>query len=135
MEDILKNAKTIAVIGASTKRSRASNRIVRYLIQEGFQVIPVNPHYEIVEGMTSHRSIEDIPVDEEIDIFTIFRNPRFTLDTVDSIIKWAKRAGTKPVIWTQLGVSNFEAQKLATDADFQYVANRCIMVEHSTLPD
>ena len=136
MEDILKNAKTIAVVGASTTRTRASNRIVRYLVEAGFDVIPINPHYDLVEGLQSYRSITDIPAGVKVDIFNIFRNARFTLGVVQEVIDWAKATNSSPAIWTQLGVSTFDAQQLAEEANLEYVANRCIMVVHSTMqPD
>ena len=133
MEDLLKNMQSIAVIGASPARTRASNSIVRYLIQNGFKVIPVNPNYDSVEGIRCYAAIGEIPLDTRVDVFTIFRNARYSADTVRDIVEWAEESGQSPAVWTQLGVSTPEAEKVARDARLKYVRNRCIMVEHSVL--
>ncbi|NND73268.1 MAG: CoA-binding protein [Rhodothermales bacterium] len=124
---------SIAIVGASPSRMRPSNRMVRYLTQNGFTVIPINPNYDEVEGIPCHSSIESVPADVMVDVFDVFRNPRYTADTVREIVLWAEKTGQRPAIWTQLGVSTQEAQSIAGNADLEYISNRCLMVEHSTM--
>ncbi len=132
LENLLNNATTIAVVGASPQRGRPSNRVVRYLISAGYSIIPVNPNYEEVEGIKTFNSILDIPADVDIDIVNIFRNPKYTLSVVEEVIERSK-SSAKPVIWTQLGVSTDEAKLIAQSAGIDYVSNQCIMVTHATL--
>lgn len=72
----------------------------------------------------------DLPEDVTIDLVNIFRNKRYTTETVKEIIEWGEERNQKPVIWTQLDVSTDQAKELAGENGFTYVENRCIMVEH-----
>ena len=133
LQTILADARSIAVVGCSDDPGRTSHRIAQYLLGEGFRVIPVNPNHDRVLGLPCYDSVEDIPLKEEIDIVCIFRHPQFTADMVRSAVRRAETTETKPVIWTQIGVSSQEAEQLARDADLPYVRNRCIMVEHARM--
>ena len=131
IQQILGSAKTIAVVGCSDRPSRTSYTICKYLKTQGFKVIPVNPDHESVDGDLCYPDLRQVPVDEHIDIVTIFRNPRYTAEMVRIAIERARSTGEKFAIWTQLGVSTREAEQLAVEAGLPYVKNRCIMVEHS----
>lgn len=128
---ILESARTIAVVGCSDRPSRTSYAIYKYMKQQGFEMIPVNPEHEWCDEDRSYPDLLAIAEDVEIDIVTIFRNPRFTADMVRIAVERADKTGRKPVIWTQLGVSSREAEQIAQKAGLPYVKNRCIMVEHS----
>lgn len=130
MKEILTSTKTIAIIGLSSRPGRTSYRIAKYLMDEGFDIIPVNPNEESVFGLKSYPSISDIPENTQVDVVNIFRNRAYTADMVKDVIEWTEATGQKPVIWTQIGVSSSEAKKLAADNGFTYVENKCIMVEH-----
>lgn len=93
-------------------------------------MIPINPNETDVLGETCYKSIFNVPDNIEIDIIDIFRNKKYSAEMVKEIVEWSKESGQKPVIWTQLNVSTPEAKKLAEDAGFQYIENRCLMVEH-----
>lgn len=131
LQQILADARSIAVVGCSDNPGRTSYRIAQYLMEAGFRVIPVNPNHSRVLGETCYPSVEDVPLTEEIDVVCIFRRPLFTADMVRSAVRRAETTETQPVIWTQLGVSSSEAEGLAHDAGLPYVRNRCIMVEHA----
>ena len=131
LQTILAEARTIAIVGCSDEPFRTSYRIAQYLKGEGFKVFPVNPNHETVLGQKCYASVEDIPLTEEVDVVCIFRRPQFTADMVRSAVRRAETTETKPVVWTQLGVSSGEAEKLAEEAGLPYVRNRCIMVEHA----
>ncbi len=128
---LLEKAHVIAVVGLSDSPAATSHRIGRYLIDAGFTVVPVNPQHEQVLGLTSYPDVNSIPDTFAVDIVNIFRRPRFTADMVRSAVDYAERTGRKPAVWTQLGVSSDEAERLTTEAGLPYVRNRCIMVEHA----
>ncbi len=130
---LLETAQTIAVVGCSDDPSRTSFAIARYLQAAGYRVIPVNPNIEGCLGETAYPDLQHIPDDVTIDIVNIFRHPKHTADMVRMTADYAKKTGAQPAIWTQLGVSSLEAERLAEEAGLPYVANRCIMVMHRTL--
>lgn len=130
MNEIIKSTKTIAIIGLSSTQYRTSHGIGKYLLDEGFTIIPVNPNEESVFGLKSYSSMADLPNDLEIDMIDIFRNSRYTADMVEEIVEWSENTGQKPVIWTQIGVSSDEAKQLAEENGFKYIEDKCLMVEH-----
>jgi predicted CoA-binding protein len=126
IKKILTESKSIAVVGASNKPERDSYRIMQYLIEAGYNVIPVNPAYPQVLGKNCYPDLRQI--EESIDIVDIFRRSEDVLPIVqDAAIINAK------TIWMQIGVQNEEAAQLALRAGLKVVMNRCIMVEHRTL--
>ncbi len=131
IRSVLDSASTIAVVGCSNEPSRASFAIFKYLKEHGYNAIPVNPHHATCDDDESYPDLLAIPEDIRLDVVTIFRNPRFTAEMVEIAVRRANKTGEKPVIWTQIGVSSPEAEKLAREAGLTYVKNRCIMVEHS----
>ena len=130
VETLLRDTQNIAVVGCSTNPTRTSHRIAQYLKNAGYRIIPVNPNYEEACGEKAYPSLQAIPDDVKIDIVDIFRAPEHTADMVRDAIERAESTGTRPVIWTQVGVSSNEAQQLAEDADLPYVRDKCLMVEH-----
>ncbi len=133
LKEIFDSVETIAIVGCSDRPDRASYAISRYLDSVGYEVIPVNPNHSECAGKNCYPDLHAIPDDIRIDIVVIFRNPRFTADMVRMAIERAERTGERPVIWTQIGVSSPEAERLAKEAGLTYVKNRCSMVEHSHL--
>jgi predicted CoA-binding protein len=130
MNDILNSTKTIAIIGLSSSPNRTSYRIGKYLLGEGFTIIPVNPNEESVFGLKCYSKISDVPEDIQIDMVDIFRNSRYAADMVQEIVNWSESTGQKPVIWTQIGVSSDEAKRIANQNGFTYIEDKCLMVEH-----
>jgi len=126
-EKLLKNAKTIAVVGLSGTRWRPSYGVSEYMRSVGYRIIPVNPKETEVLGEKAYATLEDIPV--PVDIVNIFRQPRFVPDIVDSAI----RIGAKGV-WMQEEVVHEEAAQKARDAGLEVVMDRCILKEHRKLP-
>ncbi|HEX7072157.1 MAG TPA: CoA-binding protein [Rhodothermales bacterium] len=131
LQQILTDAKTIAVVGCSGRPTRPSYGVSRYLISAGYTIIPINPNYEEVHGIPCLPDLGSIQAGTRVDIVNVFRNPRHAADVVRDTIALADRIGSKPVIWMQLGVSSQEAVALAEEAGLPYVGNRCIRVEHS----
>ena len=123
IEKILKTSKRIAVVGLSPKPHRDSNKVAKYLLEKGYDVIPVNPGQQQILERTCYKTIEDIPFD--VDVADIFLNPTRIPPVVDQCI----RIGVK-TIWMQLGVVHNESASKAREAGIEVVMNRCIMVEH-----
>ena len=131
--DALARARTIAVVGCSARPSRTSHGIARYLQRSGYRMIPVNPNYEEVLGERCYPSLERVPEDAALDIVNVFRAPRHTAGVVRDVVARSRTTDERPLVWTQLGVSTLEAERLAEEAGLPYVANRCIMVEHGRM--
>ena len=124
--DALHAAKTIAVVGLSSDRTRASNGIARYLQRSGYRVIPVNPNETEVLGQKSYPSLMEVP--EPIDIVDVFRRSEYLPEIARQAVGIHAR-----VLWMQLGIANEEAATLASAAGLVVVQDRCMMIEHMRL--
>ncbi len=122
--DVLKSAKTIAVVGVSDNPMRPSYGVAAYLQHHGYRIIPVNPSVESVLGEKSYASLLDVP--ERIDIVDIFRRSENVPPIVDQAIQLKV-----PVIWMQETVIHDEAAKKAREKGIVVVMDRCILKEHS----
>lgn len=124
--DILRPPKTIAVVGISDKPERDSYDVAKYMQDQLYRVIPVNPTLERVLNRPCYPSLQDVP--ERIDIVDIFRRSEAVPEIVDEAIK----VGAK-VVWMQLGVVNDSAAERAEQAGLRVVMHRCIKQEHRRL--
>lgn len=122
-ENLLRNAKTIAVVGLSSRRSRPSYGVSEYMQSNGYRIIPVNPNETEILGEKAFGTLEEIP--EPVDIVDIFRRPECVPEIVDAAI----RIGAKG-IWMQEGVIHEEAAGKARAAGLEVVMDRCILKEH-----
>ena len=123
---VLKQYRNIAVVGASVNPDRPSNAVMRYLIDSGYSVIPVNPNVDEVLGKKSFPDL--LSVTELVDIVDVFR----TSDKVMPIVNEAIAVGAK-VLWLQEGVVNEAAAEKARQAGLIVVMDRCIAKAHATL--
>jgi uncharacterized protein len=121
--------KNVAVVGMSNTEGKPANFVPKYLIENGYNVIPVNPTTTEVLGRKSYASISEIP--EQVDIVDVFRRSEDVLPVVDDAIK---KKGIR-VIWMQYGIYNKEAEKKAKENGMDVIYNRCMKVEHSMLVD
>jgi uncharacterized protein len=119
--------KNIAVVGMSKNEAKPAHFVPKYLIDHGYNIIPVNPTISEVLGRKSYSSIADVR--EDIDIVEIFRRSEDVPPVVNDAVK---KRGIK-VIWMQSGIYNEEAEKEAKENGMDVVFNRCMMVEHSQL--
>jgi len=126
MTDLLRSAKTIAVVGLSSNPMRPSFGVSRFLQRQGFRVIPVNPNETEVLGERAYGSVKDVP--DQIDIVNIFRRPARVPEVVDDALAKGARC-----IWMQEGVINHEAARKAEAAGLSVVMNRCILKELARL--
>ena len=122
--DILKNSKTVVVVGLSPKEHRASNQVAKYMQENGYKIIPVYPREDEILGEKVYRSLDEI--DFEVDIVDIFRRGE---DTPSIVEKAVKLPGIK-CVFLQEGVTNETSKKIAKDAGIYYIEDRCIMVDH-----
>ncbi len=125
IERILKETKTIAVVGLSDKPDRDSFRIAKYMQDAGYTIVPVNPEVESVLGERAYPDVDAAAAEHKIDLVNIFRRPTF----VPEIVKDAMRLKL-PAVWLQLGIMHDEATDWAEADGILAVADRCLMVEH-----
>ncbi len=123
---ILRQAKTIAIVGLSANWYRPSYFAAKYLQEHGYRVIPVNPVYEEVLGEKCYPSLKDIP--EKIDLVDCFRKS----EDIEPIAKEAIEIGA-PILWMQLGVTNEKVAAMARAAGLEVVQDRCVKIEHGRL--
>ncbi len=126
IKDILSRFKTVAVVGCSRNPEKPAHFVPKYLKQNGYKIIPVNPSAEEVLGEKCYPSLLDVP--DEIDIVDILRSSDQAEPIVDAAIK--KKA---KVIWMQEGIVNERAAEKARAAGLEVVMNRCMMKEHKIL--
>ena len=123
LKDVLTRYKRIAVVGMSKNPEKEAHTVPKYLIERGYDVIPVNPTHETVLGRKCYAKLSDVP--GTIDLVNVFRRGEFCAD----VTREAIAAGAKGV-WLQSGIRNDEARTLAEEAAIDFVQDRCIMVEH-----
>ena len=119
---ILRESQTIAVVGLSNDHFRPSYGVARYLQQEGYRIIPVNPHEREVLGEMAYPDLASVP--DKVDVVDVFRNPRFA----DDIVRQAEDIGAK-VVWLQPGAGTIAAAAQARAAGLKVVLNRCMATE------
>jgi|SRR5580700_10232761 predicted CoA-binding protein len=119
---ILNSSKTIAIVGLSSNRMRASFHVAGYLQSVGYKIIPVNPNETAVLGEKSYTRLQDVPV--SIDVVQIFRRPTFVPEIVEAAIQIKAR-----VVWMQEGIENAEAAERARHAGIFVVMNKCMLKE------
>jgi uncharacterized protein len=126
-EEILREAKTIAMVGASPNPAKASHGVMRYLLAQGYRVIPVRPlDCDEILGVPCVATLADI--DEPIDLVDVFRRPEHTPQHAQEAVD----AGAK-ALWLQLGIRSEEARRIATEGGLDYVEDLCTAVVHRNL--
>ncbi len=121
--DLLKQSKTIAVVGLTDNPLRPSYGVSDYMQSQGYRIIPVNPNVADSLGEKAYASLLDVP--EKIDIVNIFRRPEAVPEVVDEAIQL-----NVPAIWMQEGVVHEAAAEKARQAGIFVVMDKCILMEH-----
>jgi uncharacterized protein len=121
--------KNIAVVGMSRNEEKPAHFVPKFLIEHGYNVIPVNPTTTEVLGRKSYPAVSEIPNDLNIDIVDIFRRSEDVAGVVEDAIK---KKGIK-LIWMQLGISNERAERKAKENGIDVVYNRCMLEEYNRL--
>jgi predicted CoA-binding protein len=123
---ILRACRTVAVVGLSPKEERDSHRVARYLMEQGYDIVPVNPGQREILGKPCYKSLKHIPF--AIDLADLFLNPVRVPPVVDQAVE----IGVK-VIWMQLGIVENDAARKAREAGITVVMDRCIKQEHEKM--
>jgi uncharacterized protein len=123
ISDILRSARTIAVVGLSGKRYRPSYGVTEYMQRNGYRILPVNPYETEILGERCYPDLDSVP--GPVDIVDIFRRPEFVPDIVEAAIRKGAHA-----IWMQEGVVHEGAARRAADAGLVVLMDRCILKDH-----
>jgi len=126
LRQVLKENRTIAVVGLSADWNRPSYFAAKYMQQRGYRIIPVNPKYPEILGEKCYPDLKSIP--EPVDIVDVFRKP----EDCAPIAREAVAIGAK-VLWLQLGVVNEEARQIAEAAGLTVIEDRCVKIEYARL--
>ncbi|TLX86222.1 MAG: CoA-binding protein [Thaumarchaeota archaeon] len=121
------NFRNIAVVGMSRDPAKPAHLVPKYMVERGYNIIPVNPIASEILGRRTYSYVSDIK--SQIDIIDVFRPSKDVYQVVEDSIK---KPGIS-VIWLQEGIHNVEAEKIALDNKIDVVFNRCIMAEHMRL--
>jgi len=122
--DILKNVSSIAIVGISSKEERDSYKVMKFLIEKGYKVFPVNPNEQgkYILGRKCFKNLSDI--DDEVDMVDVFRKDEFVYDVTKEAIKINAK-----VLWTQLDIYCEDSFKLAQNAGLKVVMDKCPKIE------
>jgi uncharacterized protein len=124
IQEILKSKKRIAVVGLSDNPARTSYQVSKYMQDNGYEIIPVNPVIESALGVKAYKTLQDI--DGHIEIVNVFRRSEY----LPEVAKDAAAIGAD-VFWAQLGLENEEAYEYLKEKGITSIMNKCIKVEHA----
>lgn len=123
---LLARARRIAMVGASPNPARPSHGVMAYLLDHGYEVVPINPNVDEIFGERAYATLEEaVAASGPVDIVDVFRRPEHTPDIARSAV--ATGAGA---LWLQLGVVNWEAAQIASEGGLAVVMDRCTAIEH-----
>jgi predicted CoA-binding protein len=126
-ERILRSFKVWAIVGCSSRPWRASHGVSRYLLSQGYTVVPINPKEEVVHGQPAYPDLRSVPPDPSasIEVVDLFRRSDLVMPHVAEAIDIGAKA-----VWMQLEVWNEQAAQLAADAGLLVVMDRCPAIDH-----
>jgi len=123
--------KTVAVLGCSTTPEKAAHTVPKYLLDHGYDVIPINPFADEIFGRQAYDSLDEVP--DDIDIVNVFRPSEEVPTIVDEVLTRHTDRGDVEAVWLQLGIRDDEAADRAVEAGLDVVQDRCLKVEHQRL--
>ena len=126
--EILRNSRTVAVVGLSDRPERPSFQVAEYLMANGYAIIPVNPNIASWKGIKAYPSLSEVTV--KVDVVDIFRKSEDVPPIVDDAVAIKAKA-----VWMQLGIVNEAAAAKARAAGIDVVMDRCMKIEHMKLRD
>lgn len=130
LRELLVGSKTIAVVGMSDKPERDSNQVGAFLMEMGYEVIPINPAVSEILGRKSYPSLKALPPGTKVDIIDVFRKS----DAVPAIVDEVLSISPQPkAVWLQLGVISDESGQRVRSKGIGFVQDLCIMVQHKRL--
>lgn len=129
--DLLRSARRIAVVGASSRPSRPSLGVFAYLVRHGYDCVPVNPNEREVEGVPAYPTLTvAVAATGAFDIVDVFRRPELCVAVAEEAVATGARA-----LWLQLGVVSWEAARIAAAGGLAVVMDRCTAIEHRHIRD
>jgi predicted CoA-binding protein len=128
INELLNASKTIAVVGLSSDRQKASYFVAGYLKDEGYRIVPVNPKADIILGEKVYPDIASIPF--PIDLIDIFRPPQNVDEIVNQAVARKEKEIDSPAIWMQLRIINLAAAERAVAAGLTVIVDKCVKMEH-----
>lgn len=129
IKSLLKDSKTIAVVGLSAKPERASHRVASYLREQGYTIIPINPTLRDWEGIPAYPSLAAIPIDQTVDVVDVFRRSEEVPRLVEEVLMFKEEKAFKG-LWLQEGVIDDASALKADLAGLKVVMDRCLLKEH-----
>lgn len=126
IETLLRESKTVAVVGLSPKPHRESHGVARYLQAQGYRIVPVNPHAREVLGEKAYTSLLEAAAHEKIDLVNVFRHSEDVPPVAHDAVTMGARG-----LWLQMGIQNEPAAQRARAAGLRVVQDACIKVEHA----
>ena len=129
--EILESCRVLAVVGMSRSPEKAAGSVPRFLRQRGYNIIPVNPNAETIDGLQTYPDL--LSVDEEIDAIVIFRPTKNVMEVVKEAVERRKKRGDVRVVWMQEGIRDDEAARLAEEHGITVVQDRCMAKEYRRL--
>lgn len=131
LRQVFENYKTIAVCGMSRNPDKAAHYVPAYLLDRGYEIIPINPNASAILGRPSYATVHDVP--ETIDILEVFRPSDQALEVVKQAVARREKKGDVAVIWLQAGIHSEAARELAESAGIIFVQDRCMMTDFKML--
>jgi len=128
LQQLLREARTIAVVGLSPRPNRPSHAVARYLQGSGYHIVPVNPGHAAILGEKSYPTLSAAAAEHAIDVVDVFRRSELVGPIVDEAVRVRPR-----LIWLQVGVVDETAPERAAAAGIPLVMDRCLMVDHQAL--
>lgn len=132
LRELLKESRTIAVVGLSPNPARPSNSVSRYMQRSGYKIVPVNPGHDEILGEKCYRTLSDAAGEHDIDIVDVFRRSEHCGSIVDEAL--ALRPKPK-LIWLQLGIVDHDAQERAAAGGVPFIMDHCLAIEYGRLKD
>lgn len=126
--ELLRESKTISIVGLSDDPARPSNEVAQYLQSQGYEIIPINPKVKSVLGREVHPSL--LEVEEPVDIVDVFRRSEQIPEVVDQVLQMKHKP---KAVWLQLGIVNDEQFKRIQDAGIMAIQDACMKIEHRRL--
>ncbi len=128
---VLREARVVAVVGASRNPEKDAYRVPEYLKSKGYKIIPINPRADEILGEKAYPSLDSLPDElaRLVDVVDVFRPPEEAVRVVEQVIRLKERTGKDIVVWFQFGTSSDEAVEKALKAGLRVVRARCMMQE------
>ena len=125
IKEILKQYKKITVLGLSPDAAKPSHKIPLFMKSKGYDIVGVYPGVKEIEGIKIYESLADVPI-EYRKFVNVFRKP----EHIPAIVEEVNKVGGVDILWLQLGITHFEAEKTAENSGLRVVSNRCLLVEY-----